>query len=449
MNGAMNQKRGRVRYGILALVFVNVVINYMDRSNISIAAAAISKELQLSSVELGMVFSAFGWTYAALQVPGGLMVDRFGPRILYAFSLITWSAATLLQGFVKGFAALFSLRLATGFFEAPAFPTNNRIVTSWFPDKERASAIALYTSGQFVGLAFLTPVLVTLQYYFGWRGLFIITGLAGIIWGLIWYRFYRDPLEHKGVKEAELDYIEKGGGIIDKSRVDLKERKVKFSWQQFKQVFAYRKLWGIYIGQFAVNATLWFFLTWFPTYLVQYRGFSFLKTGLLASAPFLAAFAGLLLSGFISDYLVKRNISLGIARKTPVIIGLLLSISIVGANYVDHKTAIIFFMCLAFFGNGMASIAWVFVSALSPQHLIGLTGGVFNFIGGLASVIVPLVIGYLVKEGNFSPALLFIGVLALIGAFSYIFLVGKIERIVVPGTEGKIQEIPTSDIIHH
>ncbi|HUP11709.1 MAG TPA: hypothetical protein VM187_05845, partial [Niastella sp.] len=185
------------------------------------------------------------------------------------------------------------------------------------------------------------------------------------------------------------------------------------------------------IGQFAINATLWFFLTWFPTYLVQYRGFDFLKTGFLASAPFLAAFAGLLLSGFFSDYLVKRNVSLSIARKMPVITGLLLSISIVGANYVESKTMILFFMCLAFFGNGMASITWIFVSALSPKHLIGLTGGVFNFIGGLASIFVPLVIGYLVKGGNFAPALLFIGILAFGGACSYIFLVGKIERIVL------------------
>lgn len=442
MNKPIGNKRGRVRFGILALVFVNVVINYMDRSNISIAGAAIGKELGLSSVQLGFVFSAFGWTYTALQIPGGLMADRIGPRILYAFTLITWSTATLLQGFAKGFGALLGLRLATGAFEAPAFPTNNRIITSWFPDSERASAIALYTSGQFVGLAFLTPVLVTLQYYLGWRGLFFITGGAGIIWGVVWYFLYRDPMEHKRVTEAELEYIEQGGGVINRKSASENKGKAKFNKEQFKQVFRYKKLWGIYIGQFAVNATLWFFLTWFPTYLVQYRGFDFLKTGLLASLPFLAAFAGLLLSGFFSDYMVKRNASLGLARKAPVIIGLLFSTAIVGANYVDSKPLIILFMCLAFLGNGMASIAWVFVSTLAPKHLIGLTGGVFNFIGGSASIVVPLVIGFLVKEGNFAPALVFIGVLALMGAASYIFLVGKVERIVLPGGDEQENTAP-------
>ena len=422
-------KPSRVRYRILTFIFINVVINYMDRSNISVAAAAISQDLSLSSVQLGYIFSAFGWTYAALQIPGGVLVDRFGPRLVYAVSLVTWSLATLFQGFMRGFAGLFALRLATGAFEAPAFPTNNRIVTSWFPDRERASAIAMYTSGQFIGLAFLTPVLVTIQHFLGWRGLFIVTGLVGVVWGLIWWRLYRNPADHPAVNQAELDLIEQGGGLINRENKGEPAPKAAFNWRHLREAFVHRKLWGIYIGQFAVNSTLWFFLTWFPTYLVQYRGLDYLKSGFLASAPFLAAFAGVLLSGFVSDYLIRKGVNVGIARKTPIIVGLLLSISIVGANYVDSTPLIILFMTLAFFGNGLASITWVFVSTLAPKHLVGLTGGVFNFIGGTASIIVPVVIGYLAREGNFAPALVFIGALALTGAFSYIFLVGKVERI--------------------
>lgn len=424
-------KPTRIRFRMLGLVFVNVVINYMDRSNISVAGTAISRDLELTSVQLGLIFSAFGWTYAGLQIPGGILADRFGPRVLYTVSLITWSVVTVIQGFVKGFAGLLELRMATGALEAPAYPVNNRIVTSWFPDNERASAIAVYTSGQFIGLAFLTPALVSLQYYTGWRGLFITTGLIGIIWGVIWYFFYRDPIEHHGANKAELNHIERGGGLIKVDAVKHGVEKVKFKWNDLKEAFIHRKLWGIYIGQFAISSTLWFFLTWFPTYLVQYRGLNFLKSGFLASAPFLAAFAGLLLSGFISDYLVKRGVSVGVARKTPVITGLLLSVSIIGANYVTSPVLIVFFMALAFFGNGLASITWVFVSTLSPKHLIGLTGGVFNFSGGLASITVPFVIGYLVRSGTFAPALVFIGISAFIGACSYIFVVGKVERLTV------------------
>lgn len=421
-------KKTRVRYGMLALVFVNVVINYLDRSNLAVAGAALSKDLQLTPVQLGLVFSAFGWSYAFLQIPGGLIADRFGPRILYAFCLITWSITTVLQGFARGFASLFALRLATGAFEAPSYPINNRIVTSWFPNHERASAIALYVSGQFIGLAFLTPVLIYIQSYAGWQGLFLFSGIIGLGWGVVWYFFYRDPLDHPRVNAAELDYIEKGGGVFQAPERRADQPTV-WQWQNLRQVLSSRTLWGVYIGQFAMNAILWFFLTWFPTYLAQYRGFDIKKSAYLAPIPFLAACAGLLLSGFLSDYFIRRGTSVGTARKTPIIIGLIISTSIVGANYSTDTAAIIFFMALAFFGAGMALISWVFVSILAPKHLIGLTGGVFNFMGNLASFVVPIAIGFLVKDGSFEPALLFIGTLGLIGAGSYIFLVGKIERV--------------------
>jgi MFS transporter, ACS family, D-galactonate transporter len=420
-------KKTNARYGMLLLLFVNVTINYLDRANISVAATSVSEELQLSSIQLGLIFSAFGWAYAALQIPGGLLADRIAPRTLYTLCLVTWSISTLLQGMVKGFAALFTFRVATGVFEAPSYPINNRVVTSWFPEHERASAIAIYVSGQFIGLAFLTPVLVAIQVYFGWRGLFFITGLTGMAWGLIWYLFYRDPQEHPRVNQAELDYIEKGGGVFLKHK-DI-SKKISWSKEDWKQIFSSRTLWGVYIGQFCVNATLWFFLTWFPTYLVQYRGLNFIKSGFLASIPYLAACVGLLLSGFLSDYLISKGKSVSMARKTPVIVGLIISGSIVFANYTDDTTLVIFFMALAFFGAGMGFITWIFVSLLSPTHLIGLTGGVFNLMGNLASIVVPIVIGFLTSSGDFKPALVFIGTLGLVGACSYIFLVGKIERV--------------------
>src|SRR6266850_2109339 len=153
MEQSIADHRSRVRYGMLALVFVNVVINYLDRTNLSVAATDLGGDLKLSSVQLGLVFSAFGWTYAGLQIPGGLFADRFAPRPLYAFCLVMWSLATFSQGFAIGFASLFIFRLATGAFESPAYPMNNRIVTSWFPEHERAFAIAIFTSGQFIGLA--------------------------------------------------------------------------------------------------------------------------------------------------------------------------------------------------------------------------------------------------------------------------------------------------------
>jgi ACS family D-galactonate transporter-like MFS transporter len=420
----------RVRYSILAAVFINVVINYMDRSNISVAGTISSKELNLDSVQMGYIFSAFGWTYATLQIPGSILADRFGVRRLYAATLILWSLATLALGFVTGFLGLILLRVLIGAMEAPSYPMNNKIVTSWFPEKERASAIGTYTSGQFLGLAFLTPALTFIQQFAGWKGLFYITGIIGLMWGVAWYFLYRSPAQHKRVNEDEFNYIERGGGLLSRKE-DGSEDIEKFKWKNLAIVLTQRKLWGIYIGQFCIVATATFFLTWFPKYLVEFRKMDFIKSGIYAAIPFLCAFLGVIFSGFLSDYLVKRKVSAGVARKAPIIIGLFLAVSIMRANYETEPGWIIFYMSLAFFGNGLSSITWVFVSLLAPKNLVGLTGGTFNFFGGLAVIIIPIVIGHLVKEGNFSPALVFIGVLAFMGALSYIFIVGKIERITI------------------
>lgn len=422
------QKPTKVRFFILFMVFISVVINYMDRSNLSIAGPHIAADFGLSTIEMGYIYSAFGWTYAFLQIPGGLIVDKVVPRVLYTVMLVGWSAMTILMGVAQGFLALFGLRLAVGVFEVPSFPTNNKVVTAWFPEHEKGKAIAIYTSGQFVGVAFLTPVLVAIQNWIGWQGMFILMGLIGVVWGIVWYMLYRQPDEHARANKEEIEYIRAGGGIIPSTGTE-KSPKQKIDWSQVKMAFSRRKLWGVYIGQFASTSMLWFFLTWFPTYLVQYRHLDFIKVGFLTSIPFLAAFAGVLLGGTFSDWLIKRGHSITLARKLPIILGLLLSTSIVGANFTDNTTLIVCFMTLAFFGNGFSSITWTLVSAIAPMKAIGVTGGTFNFIGNLSSIVIPIVIGYLVSGGNFAPALIFVSGVALIGALSYIFVVGKVERI--------------------
>ncbi len=429
------EKPTRKRFAILAMIFVTVVINYMDRANLSIAATALSGELELNSEQMGAIFAAFGITYSISQIPGGVIVDLMRSRILYPIILIGWSLATLLQGFANSVLLIMGCRWAIGIFEAPSYPINNKVATNWFPENERASAIGIYTSGQFLGIAFLMPVLTLIQAQYGWRGLFIISGLVGIVWGVIWYFFYRDPDEHKGVNDAELKIISDGGGYNkDEVKPATDQTKGKgFNWGDLKQTLIHRKLWGIYIGQFCLGGVTIFFMTWFPKYLVDYRGLDFIKSGYLASLPFIAAFIGILLSGFSSDFLVKSGLSKEVARKSPIILGMLLSTSIIGANYTESTFWIMAFMSLAFFGIGLASIAWVFVSLLAPQGKVGLVGGTFNFIGGLSAFVIPYAIGVLAKGGQFEPALVFVASLGLIGTCSYLFLVGKVERIVPKG----------------
>jgi ACS family D-galactonate transporter-like MFS transporter len=412
----------------MVMLFITVVINYLDRSNLSIAAPALKDEFGLDTVHEGLILSAFGWTYAAMQIPGGWLVDRVSPRVLYAAALILWSAATFFMGFAGSFVILFVLRLAVGALEAPAYPINNRVVTTWFPERERATAIGFYTSGQFVGLAFLTPVLAWLQHHYGWHMVFVSTGLLGIVWGVLWFMIYREPRQFKGANAAEIELIQQGGGVVDLDR-SVKEKKAPFNWNDLGLVMSKRKLWGVYLGQFCLTSTLWFFLTWFPTYLVKYRGMDFIKSGFLASVPFLAAFIGVLCSGVLSDFLIRRGATVGLARKLPIILGLLISTSMIGANFTDSTPWVIFFLAVAFFGNGLASITWSLVSTLAPVRLLGLTGGVFNFVGNLSSICTPIVIGFLVTKDSFAPAIVYVSSLALLGALSYILLVGKVERI--------------------
>jgi ACS family D-galactonate transporter-like MFS transporter len=427
MTSGLTEKPTRARFLVMLMLFVSVVITFMDRSNLSITAPAMRTDLGIDTVHMGWILSAFGWTYAFCQIPAGWLVDRIAPRFFYPAILILWSIATVMLGVVGSVISLICIRLLIGALEAPSYMINNMVVSSWFPDRERAGAIGFYTSGQFVGLAFLTPMLLLLQTHYGWRAVFYTTGVGGLVWGLIWLWAYRTPRESKRANAAEIAQIEAGGALTELGSTHKEKRKL--TWGDFTTVFKYRKLWGVYVGQFAVTSCQWFFLTWFPTYLVEFRHLSFVKTGLYASVPFLAAFVGVLLSGFVSDRILRGGYSLSVARKTPIICGLLLSSSIIGANYVEAPELVIAFMALAFFGNGLASIGWSLISSVAPRRLIGLTGGTFNFISNLSGITTPLIIGYLAQGGNFAPGLTYIAVIALLGALSYILVIGKLERV--------------------
>lgn len=388
-------KPGRRRYLTLIMIFITVVICYVDRANLAVASAHIQEEFGITKAEMGYVFSAFAWLYTLCQIPGGWFLDRVGSRLTYFIAIFGWSVATLLQGFATGLMSLIGLRAITGIFEAPAFPTNNRMVTSWFPEHERASAVGFYTSGQFVGLAFLTPLLIWIQEMLSWHWVFIVTGAIGIIWSLIWFKVYQPPRLTK--VSAKPNWIIFATAVAWWTAMrPLKEARQPLTKADWKLVF-HRKLIGVYLGQFAVTSTLWFFLTWFPNYLTREKGITALKAGFMTTVPFLAAFVGVLLSGWLADRLVRKGFSLGAARKTPIICGLLISTCIMGANYTNDPVWIMILMALAFFGNGFASITWSLVSSLAPMRLIGLTGGMFNFVGGLGGITVPLVVGYLAQ----------------------------------------------------
>lgn len=425
---AARAKRTHVRLSVLALITFGTMINYLDRAVLGVAAPAMTKELGLTAVMMGVLFSAFSWTYAAAQIPGGAFLDRVGTRRAYAWSAAIWSVFTLLQGFAGGIKSLLVFRMGLGIAEAPCFPANSRVLSTWFPQQERARATGVYSVGQYFGLAFLSPLLFWIVAAFGWRMLFIAAGVAGLVFAAIWYWKYREPHESRSVNQAELDYIAAGGGLGHTGAP------ARFEWRNIGRLLKHRQILGASIGQFAGNSTLVFFLTWFPTYLATERQMEWLKLGFFAVLPYIAASLGVLTGGWVSDMLIRRTGSATIGRKLPILTGLLLASTIVIANFVDSNTAVIAVMSLAFFGQGMVNLGWTLITDVAPKNLIGLTGGVFNLFANLAGIVTPIVIGAIVGiTGSFVWGLAYIGVVALIGALSYVFIVGEVRRVEVAG----------------
>jgi ACS family D-galactonate transporter-like MFS transporter len=413
-------------FPVLGLIAFGTMLNYLDRTVLGIAAPSLSKDLGLTPAMMGVAFSAFSWSYALLQIPGGIFLDRFGTRLTYLIALVGWSAFTAAMGLVNTLTALVVTRIGVGTFEAPCFPANSRILASWFPQHERARANSIYSVGMYAGIGFFSVPLFYVTATFGWRGLFFLAGGIGIAFGFLWWRIYRDPSQSATVNDKELRYIEAGGGG------EYKGEPTRFTWSHIAALLRHRQVVGASIGQFGGNSTLVFFLTWFPTYLVTERGMSYINAGVMASVPYIAASAGVLCGGFVSDTLLKRTGSANLARKLPIVSGLLMAATIVGANYVPaaDNVTVIAILSLAFFGQGMSNLGWTVISDIAPKNVIGLTGGIFNFSTNLAGIVTPIVIGvFFGMTGSFVGPLIYIAAVAVIGAFSYTVVLGDIHRL--------------------
>jgi MFS transporter, ACS family, D-galactonate transporter len=424
---ALASARTHVRWvPILALVAIGTMINYLDRTVLGIAAPFLIKDLGLSSASMGLVFSAFSWSYALLQIPGGIFLDRFGTRVTYFIAVVCWSLCTAVMGLVRSLESLIAARIGIGIFEAPCFPANSRILATWFPQHERARANGIYSFGQYVGLGFLSVPLFWITQQFGWRGLFLIVGGLGVGFGIVWWWLYRNPGESKTVNAAELAYIEAGGGG------EYKGQPLTFRWSHIGALLQRRQILGASIGQFGGNSTQVFFVTWFPTYLVTARGMTFIQAGVMTSLPYIGASIGVLMGGLLSDTLLRRTGSANLARKLPIVGGMLLASTIVAANYVPkgHDALVILIMSIAFFGQGMTNLGWTVISDVAPKPLIGLSSGIFNFSANLAGIITPLVIGVAFQmTGSFVGPLIYIAVVALLGAFAYSVILGDVHRL--------------------
>lgn len=437
---AASRSDSKTRILILGLILFLSTIAYADRSILSISAPGIKAEFGLSTVQLGYILSAFSWAYVLGQIPGGLLLDRFGTKRVYGAALVLWSVATFLIGMVGTFSRdmtvavmlFIALRFAVGLIEGPSFPANARVAVMWFPKEERGRATSLFASASYFAVGIFSPISGWLVSAFDWPAPFFALGALGVLAAFVWAYVMQEPRKHPGVSAKELDYIIAGGALVDIDDPQTIKDRTKLSWSMVGQLLSNRMLWCAYLGQYCVVALSYFFITWFPIYLVQGRGMNIMQAGAATFAPSVAGFLGGIFGGYVSDLLIKRGWSVSWSRKTPYILGMLLGASLVFAALAESNVVIVGLMTLAFFGKGVATGAgtWAVVSDTAPRDCVGLAGSIFNCVGNIAGIITPIVFGYMVQSsGGYSLGLYFVASHCLVAALVYLFVMGKIERV--------------------
>jgi ACS family glucarate transporter-like MFS transporter len=436
-------KETRIRYLIICILFVVSCFSFADRSALSQAASMMPKEMDLTPQRLGYLLFGFGWAYALGQLPSGGLLDRFGSKRVYGIAIILWSFFAFITGFAgyagasAAFTVIFILRICSGLAQAPVFPGNGRIVAAWFPTSERGRASAIFNSAQYFTLPIFAPIFGGLLNRFGWQSCFWFLGALGVLLTVLWFANIFGPQDHPRVSPAEVEMIERGGGLVNTDAA-ASAKKNTLTWATVKMLLSHRMLVGVYIGQYCITTLTWFFLTWFPLYLSQARHMSVLKVGFAAAVPGLCGGFGGILGGIISDKLLQSGHSLTFARKLPIMVGMALSMTIIACNYAGSQTIMLLFMSLSFFGKGIGALGWTVISDTSPKGMVGMNGALFNLCGNMAGVTTPLIIGYIVeKTHSYNGALLFVGFIAFCAIVAYGPIVGEIKRLeLTPAAEG-------------
>lgn len=408
----------RAQFVSLALLILTGVINYMDRGTLAVANQSIAKELGLSLGQMGLLLSAFSWSYALAQLPTGGLVDRIGPRRFLGCGLIVWSIAQALGGVVSNFGQFIAARIGLGIGEAPQFPSAARVVSNWFPLKQRGTPTGIFNSASPLGTALAPLILTQLIIYLDWRWMFILTGAIGILAALIWFIFYRDP--------ADLDLTAEERAYL---QGDAEEQpKAKVTLQDWLGLFSYRSTWGMILGYFGSVYLNWVYLSWLPAYLTHDRHMSLARTGVMASVPFFCGFLGCLLAGWLSDQVTKRTTDSPVkGRRIPVVVAMLgmAAFTVPAALAESNTVAIVCISVVIFLANAASACSWALATAVAPSNRIASLGSLQNFGGFIGGALAPIATGFIAQSFSFVPALLTGAAIAFCGAMSYLFLVTR------------------------
>jgi sugar phosphate permease len=374
------------------------LITYLDRVNISTAAPVISEEFGFNKVTMGFIFSAFVWAYAIFQVPGGWLSDRFGPRTVLTAIVSYWSAMTAATAAATGAISFVIVRFLFGIGEAGAFPGATRAMQLWYPRQERGFVQGITHSASRLGAAIAPPLVVLMMTSLGWRSVFYVCGAVGIVWALWWYLSYRNvPEEHRLVNPAELAHIR---GVDEKGEINLApiEKKTNVPWGTLLRS---PNMWAIMSAYFTYVYCLWIFLSWLPSYLVEFRHFTLLKVGIFASLPLWAGVIGDTVGGLATDWLLKISGNTRLARRVVAIAGLMgCAVFIVPAALTeDAATAVYCLTAAMFFLECTIGPSWAVPMDAGGKYS-GTVSGIMNMAGNVGGALSPIVFGALVQVGS-------------------------------------------------
>lgn len=403
---------GNFRWKILSIMFLGAFINYIDRVALPVAAPFVMKDFNLTPSQLGIVFSSFFFTYPIFCFIGGYLSDIFGPKKTLGVAMIVWSLFAGAPAVALGFVSLIIFRIGFGAGEGPVGSVTNKMVSNWFPSSERARAKGISDSGMSLGAAISGPIVGFIAYNYGWKESFVALAILGIIWAILWWTIVEDtPRKHKKVSSEELAYIENGqsqaANVETSSRIP------------FKFYIKQPLVLAVAVSFFAANYITYFFMNWFPSYLVIEHNLSIKEMSIVSVIPWLLAALGFIVGGTVSDKLVKKLKSPIYARKSVIIVGLIIiAVSISLCGFVSAAVAAVTLMSIGvFFVNFITPCFWAIIQDSIQSQSVGRVGGFVHFISNIAGVFAPSITGFIVEgTGHFTSAFLVAGGLSIVGA---------------------------------
>lgn len=400
-------KESPQRWGLMALLVAAMMFCYAQRNALSVANDSISNDLGFNPAKEGFLLSSFFWVYAFMQMPSGWLVDRFGVRRTYALGFIFWSLMSVLTGLINGLVALLLLRILLGVGQAVAFPASSRAVANWFQDRERGTVTGLYLAGVRYGGALISVFGGWFLTYYDWRWFFVVIGAVSLVWVAPWLGFLK-KWEAAGTETAQASTQQQGA-----------------SFMESLTLLKHRSALGIFLGFFAYNYVWNVFQNWLPSYLKRERKFTTIEMGVFSAMPLVAMSVIIVISGALSDWLIRRGYEEKKVRKIFITIGMLICCLIVPAGFVEDRMTAVWLLTVSLSGLGVASPnTWTLTQAVSAKKIVGTVSGIQNFGGNVGAILAPMLTGFIAHfTGSFAMALALCGVILIAGVIVFWFMV--------------------------